>query len=76
MEKHLLDFIKDKVHNDSDLCNFYNTFIEIITDSNLDEYIDLYCEESKDKIENTVLKDLRKYILGRIRNTRSRLRKK
>lgn len=76
MEKHLLDFIKDKVHKDSDLCNFYNTFIEIITDSNLDEYIDLYCEESKDKIENTVLKDLRKYILGRIRNTRSRLRKK
>ena len=44
MEKHLLDFIKDKVHKDSDLCDFYNTFIDIITDSNLDEYIDLYCE--------------------------------
>ena len=76
MDKHLIEFIIEQILTDIQLCKFYETYGFEFSGLTLRDYIIAFCEESNNKFIGTELKDLRKFILARIRNNRSRLNKK
>lgn len=76
MEEHLINFILEQIHIDDELVNFYTNYGSNFSELSLDDYIIAFCDESSDKFTGTSIKELRKFVLTRIRNNRSRLNKK
>ena len=76
MEEHLMNYILEQIHMDEELVNFYTNYGSNFRNLVLNEYVITFCNESSDKFIGNSIKELRKFVLTRIRNNRSRLNKK